>query len=193
MGNGALPNGSSYRAHPRLYHRDTSRQHSTSVAFGAKRTLIKPPLEKADLCSTRPKPKTVGDTVGVTTPARQSNGGYTRVGGLNSSSRSMTSSLHPGPNAHSKRHPIQCRERPMSLRDTRAKLVLSLAMLAATAAGAPITNKSDAPAVARHQLHGAQSVPVRASVRRSVPSARRPDIAGAPLTRSHPRVHEERP
>jgi hypothetical protein len=24
MGNGALPNGPSYRAHPRLYHRDNS-------------------------------------------------------------------------------------------------------------------------------------------------------------------------
>jgi hypothetical protein len=39
MGNGALPHGPSYRAHPRLYLRFTSRQRSISVALGVKRTL----------------------------------------------------------------------------------------------------------------------------------------------------------
>jgi hypothetical protein len=40
--------------------------------------------------------------------------GLPRGNRLNSSSRSITCSLHPEPDAHSKGHPIQCRERPMS-------------------------------------------------------------------------------
>jgi hypothetical protein len=38
MGNGALPHGPSYRAHPRLYHRVDSLRCEGSDAIGAKRT-----------------------------------------------------------------------------------------------------------------------------------------------------------
>src|SRR6516165_5006462 len=38
-----------------LAHRVNSRQRSTSAAFGAKRTLTEPRLQKADLWSTRPR------------------------------------------------------------------------------------------------------------------------------------------
>ena len=38
MGNGALPHGPSYRAHPRLYHRVELLRCEGSDAIGAKRT-----------------------------------------------------------------------------------------------------------------------------------------------------------
>src|SRR5262249_11134699 len=46
MGNGALPHGPGYRAHPRLCHLVNSRQRSTSLALEAKRTLTEPRLQK---------------------------------------------------------------------------------------------------------------------------------------------------
>jgi hypothetical protein len=40
MGNGVLPHGPSYRAHPRLYHRDKSQSPEFTVGIDAKRTFV---------------------------------------------------------------------------------------------------------------------------------------------------------
>jgi hypothetical protein len=49
MGNGASPNGPSYRAHPRLYLRDMVRRRMMVVANGAKADIAFAALTVPDL------------------------------------------------------------------------------------------------------------------------------------------------
>jgi hypothetical protein len=76
MGNGALPHGPSYRAHPRLYHRVESMRCEDSDAIGAKRTcrerrervdLTKMPSRPGEL---HPEPLTDPDLTLSRHPAR---------------------------------------------------------------------------------------------------------------------------
>src|SRR3984893_17945163 len=55
MGNGALPHGPSYRAHPRLYHRVESMRCEDSDAIGAKRTC-RERRERVDLTKMPSRP-----------------------------------------------------------------------------------------------------------------------------------------